>query len=56
MVKLDFSNNWWGTEDLASIEDQVLDGIDNPDEKAYVIVEPFLTEATSTDATRPSGP
>ena len=55
IVKIDLSGNFWGTEDLAEIEEQVLDGVDNPNEKAYAILEPFLQSAVSTDSSVDEG-
>ncbi|NNF06712.1 MAG: right-handed parallel beta-helix repeat-containing protein [Candidatus Eisenbacteria bacterium] len=50
VAKVDVSKNFWGTTDLAEIEERVLDAVDNPDEKGYAVVEPFLNEAAITDA------
>jgi parallel beta-helix repeat protein len=55
VVKIDLSNNFWGTTDLAVIEDAVLDGVDNENVKAFAIVEPFLESAVSTDAGADAG-
>ncbi len=46
-VEIDFTNNWWGVAELSLVEDTVDDAVDDPTEKGYAVVDPFLTEATS---------
>ncbi len=49
-VKLDLGNNWWGTTDVAVIQEHVLDGLDNPKEKVTAVIEPVLDQATTEAA------
>jgi len=44
-VKLDMTGNWWGETSLGLIEERILDGLDNEDVKAFVVIDPVLTEA-----------
>jgi len=52
-VKVDLSNNWWEFTDIGLIEERIVDGINDPTIKAFAILEPFLTDAVSTDSERP---
>lgn len=51
-VKLDFSNNWWGETGLGLIEEMILDGTDDPNVKAFVNIEPVLSEASTSQVDR----
>jgi hypothetical protein len=55
-VKLDFSRNWWGETALGIIEDGIQDGSDDPAIKAFVVLEPVLTEAVALQAGSPAKP
>ena len=55
VVKLDFSNNWWGETHLGLIEERILDGLDDPAVKVFAVIDPVLTEATIPDAGEPQG-
>lgn len=55
-VKLDFSRNWWGDTALGIIEDGIHDGSDDPALKAFVVLEPVLTEAVTLQTESPVKP
>jgi len=44
-VEMDFGHNWWGETALGLIEERILDGLDDPEVKCLVKVDPVLTEA-----------
>jgi len=45
-VEMDLGHNWWGETALGLIEERILDGLDDPEVKCMVKIEPVLTEAT----------
>lgn len=49
LVQIDASDNWWGTPVLASVEEEILDGLDDPLVKALVLIEPVRTEAVTPE-------
>lgn len=51
-TKLDLSNNWWGEEHLGLIEERIGDGLDDVKVKAFAVIEPVLTEATTAAAAK----
>jgi hypothetical protein len=50
-VKLDMTGNWWGETSLGLIEERIVDGLDDETIKAYVEIDPVLTEAVVLEAT-----
>lgn len=48
-VTLDFSNNWWQKKSLTDIQSGVLDGTRDATTKGFVLVEPVLEMAVTTD-------
>jgi parallel beta-helix repeat protein len=55
-VKLDFSRNWWGETALGIIEERIQDGSDDPSLKAFILLEPVLTEAVILQTESPAKP
>jgi parallel beta-helix repeat protein len=49
-TKLDFTRNWWGETGVGLIEERILDGMDDPSNKAVVIVDPALPNAIEESA------
>ena len=51
-VDVDVSGNWWGQTNVAAVEERILDGLDDPEEKGIAVIEPILTEAVTRPAAR----
>lgn len=49
-TKLDLTKNWWGEDALGLIEERIGDGIDNTNVKAFAVIDPVLSEATTEQA------
>ncbi len=54
-VQVDFSGNWWGTTELARIQEGILDGVRDPSVKAVAVVEPYLQEAVTPGSGEDAG-
>ncbi len=54
-AELDFTNNYWGTTDLAEISAGILDGFDNDDIDMYVLFEPIADGPVSTETMKWGG-
>ncbi len=50
-TNLDFTNNYWGTNDPEEVADSILDGFDSDDIDMYVLFEPMADGPISTEST-----